>query len=74
MFGRGLPKEHFCKTLAKTSAVVSFHFSHYKSMETLFYNKKKKKKKSTRAISTRNVTLVEVTVMNIFAKFPLNPH
>ena len=40
-FGRGLLKEHFCKTLVKISAVMieiaintNFHFSHYKSMET----------------------------------------
>ena len=35
-FDRGLLKEHFCKTYIKISAMNgNFHFSHYKSMETL---------------------------------------
>ena len=43
IFGRGLLKEHFCKTFVKVSAVrykkkADCHFSHYKSMETLSCN------------------------------------
>ena len=33
MFGRGLLKEHFCKSFVKINAY--FYFSHYKSMEIL---------------------------------------
>ena len=39
MVGKGLLQKHFCKTFFKTSPVTEinacFHFSHYKSMETL---------------------------------------
>ena len=35
MVGRGLLKEHVCKTFVKISAInAHFHFSHYKSMAT----------------------------------------
>ena len=40
MLGRGLLKEHFCKTFIKyicsdTAINANFHFSHYKSMVTI---------------------------------------
>ena len=73
MFGEGLFKEHFCKTLVEISAVraikANFHFSHYKSVEALSCHSNE----STRATSTRNVTFVEANVMNIYATFQLHP-
>ena len=35
MSGRGLLKKHFCKTFIEISVNDNFHFSHYKSMDTL---------------------------------------
>ena len=44
--------------------MANFHFSHYKSTETLICHSHK----STRATSTRNVTFVEANVMKHFCK------
>ena len=39
---RGLPKKHFCKkkfnTCRETAKNANFHFSHYKSMETISFH------------------------------------
>ena len=59
-----------CHNICSEIAIkAKFHFSHYKSMETLSCQSKK----STRATSTRNATFVEANVMNISAKFQLYP-
>ena len=49
--------------------MANFHFSHYKSMETLSCHSIE----STGATSTINVTFVEANVMIISAKFQLHP-
>ena len=74
MFGRGLLKEHLRKTFVKiscneTAIKVFFHFSHYKSMETLNCHSNE----STWATAIKNITFVEANVMNMFAKFQLHP-
>ena len=72
MVGRGLLQEHFCKTFFKISAVTeinaNFHFSHYKSMETLSCCSNE----STWAITIKNIIYIETNVMNMYAKFQLH--
>ena len=42
MNGRGLLKKHFCKKnlniCSETAKIANFHFSHYKSMETISFH------------------------------------
>ena len=70
MFGRGLNKKHFCKTVYKISAVnANFHFSLYKSMKNLSCHSNE----SAKAMAIKNVSFVDANVMNISAKFQLYP-
>ena len=74
MVGRGQPQKHFCKTFFQnicnnTEINANFHFSHYKSMETLSCHSNE----STWAITIKNVIYVEADVMNMYAMFQLHP-
>ena len=66
----GLLNKHFCKKknipndLAK---IVNFHFSHYKSMETLSCHSNQ----SSYPTKIKNITFVEVKVLSKYAKFRL---
>ena len=75
MVGGGLPKKHFCKTFfsnicSNTEINANFHFSHYKSMETLSCHSNE----STWTMTIKNIICVEANVMNMYAKFQLHPH
>ena len=69
MVGRGLLYEHFCKTFVKIEINANFHFSHYKSMETLSCHNNE----TTWATTIKNIIYVETNVMNMYAKFQLHP-
>ena len=73
MVGRGLLQEHFCKSFVKISAVTeinaNYHFSHYKSMETLSCHSNK----SIWATTMKNTIYVETNVMNMYAEFQIHP-
>ena len=70
----GLLNKHFCKKkklnipndLAK---IVNFHFSHYKSMETLSFHSNQ----SSYPTKIKNITFVEGNVLSKYAKFRLHP-
>ena len=70
----GLLNKHFCKKkiikyphdLAK---IVNFHFSHYKSMETLSCHSNQ----SSYPTEIKNITFVEGNVISKYAKFRLHP-
>ena len=72
MFGIGLFKEHFCKTLQNICSEIAiqanFHFSHYKSMITLSCHSNE----STSATATRIAAFVEANVINISTKTHLH--
>ena len=61
--------KHLSKYLLWDSNKCLFHFSHYKSMETLSCHSNE----STRATGIKNTPYVEPNVMNIAAKFQLHP-
>ena len=68
-----LLNKHFCKKkknipndLAK---IVNFHFSHYKSMETLSCHNNQ----SSYPTEIKNITFVEGNVLSKYAKFRLHP-
>ena len=72
--GRGLLQKHFCKTslqniCSNTEINANFHFSHYKSMETLSFHSNE----STWAMTIKNIIYVEANVMNMYAKLQLHP-
>ena len=74
MVGKGLLQKHFCKTFFKnicsnTEINANFHFSHYKSMETLSCHSNE----STWAMTIKNIIYVGANVMNMYAKFQLHP-
>ena len=73
MFGRGLLKEHFwniCQNICKEIEIKAyFHFSHYKSMETVNCHSDE----STLATAIKYAIFVEANVMNISTKFQLHP-
>ena len=66
---RGLLKKHFIKKnvniCSETEINANFHFSHYKSMETLSFQSNE----STWAMTIKNILYVETNVMNMYAKF-----
>ena len=69
----GLPNKHFCK---KNSNIpndlaenVNFHFSHYKSMETLSCHGNR----SSYLTEIKNKTFVEGNVLRKYAKLRLHP-
>ena len=45
-----------------------FHFSHYKSMETLSWHSNE----NTRAAAIKNINYVEANIINSYAKFQLH--
>ena len=75
MVGRGLLQKHFCQTFffqnicSNTKINANFHFSHYKSMETLSCHSNE----STWATTIKKTIYVEANVMNMYAKFQLHP-
>ena len=73
MVGRGLLQNHFSKTLfqnisSNTEINANFHFSHYKTMETLSCHSNE----NTWATTIKNIIFVEANVMNMYAKFQLH--
>ena len=54
---RGLLKKHFCKKnlniCSKTAKIANFHFSHYKSMETISFHSNQ----SSYPIGTKNTII-----------------
>ena len=70
----GLLNKHFCKkkisNIPKDLAkIVNFHFSHYKSMETLSCHSNQ----SSYPTKIKNITFVEGNVLGKYAKFQLHP-
>ena len=60
----------FCQNSCSEIAIKSyFHFSHYKSMQTLSCHSNE----STWATAIKKINFVEANVMNISAKFQLHP-
>ena len=69
-----LLNKHFCKNKIQTSAVLAekiadFHFSHYKSLETLSCHSNQ----SSYPPGIKNTNYVEATVRNVYTKSRLNP-
>ena len=70
----GLLNKHFCKKKKSNipndlSKIVNFHFSHYKSMETLSCHSSQ----SSYPTEIKNITFVEGNVLSKYAKFQLHP-
>ena len=70
----GLLNKHFCKKKKSNipddlAKIVNFHFSHYKSMETLSCHSNQ----SSYPTEIKNITFVEVNVISKYAKFRLHP-
>ena len=70
----GLLNKHFCKKNSKIpndlAEIVNFHFSHYKSMETLSCHSNQS---SYPTETNLNITFVEGNVLSKYAKFRLHP-
>ena len=63
--------QEFCQNTCSAIAIKTyFHFSHYKSVETLSCHSNK----NTWETAIKNNNFVEANVMNISAKFQLHPH
>ena len=71
--GRLLNK-HFCKKISNIpndlAEIVDFHFSHYKSMETLNYHSNQSLYPTE---IKKNITFVEGNILSKYAKFRLHP-
>ena len=70
----GLLNKHFCKNKKSNipndlAKIVNFHFSHYKSMETLSCHSNQ----SSYPTEIKNITFVEGNVLSKYAKFWLHP-
>ena len=69
----GLLNKHFCKKKSNIpndlAEIVNFHFSHYKSMETLSCHSNQ----SSYPTEIKNTTFVEGKVLSKYAKFWLHP-
>ena len=69
----GLLNKHFCKKKSNIpndlAKIVNFHFSHYKSMETLSCHSNQ----SSYPTEIKNITFVEGNVLCKYAKFRLHP-
>ena len=59
----------FCKKKIQISQIVNFHFSHYKSMETLSCHSNR----SSNLTEIKNITFVEGNVLSKYAKLRLHP-
>ena len=53
----------------ETTEITNFHFSHYKSMETINCHSKE----SSWTLTIENITFVEGNVLSMYAKFQLHP-
>ena len=67
--------KHFCKNKNsiipnETVEISNFHFSHYKSMETISCHSNQ----SSYPTGIKNITFVEGNVLCKYAKFQLDPH
>ena len=69
----GLLNKHFCKKKSNIpndlAKIVNFHFSHYKSMETVSCHSNQ----SSYPTEIKNITFVEGNVLRKCAKFGLHP-
>ena len=70
----GLLNKHFCKKKKSNipndlAKIVNFHFSHYKSMETLCCHSNQ----SSYPTEIKNITFVVGNVLSKYAKFRLHP-
>ena len=69
----GLLNKHFCKKKSNIpndlAKIVNFHFSHYKSMETLSCHSNQ----SSLSDQNKNITFVEGNVQSKYAKFRFHP-
>ena len=69
----GQLNKHFCKKTSyfhnDLAKIVNFHFSHYKSMETLSCHSNQ----SSYPTEIKNITFVEGNVLSKYAKFRLHP-
>ena len=67
LFGRGLFKEHFCKTFCQNicSKMAYFHFFHYTSIEILSCHSDD----SILAMAMQNTFFVEVNIMYMTVKY-----
>ena len=69
----GLLNKHFCKKISNIpndlAEIVDFHFSHYKSMETLSYHSNQ----SLYPTEIKNITFVEGDILSKYAKFRHHP-
>ena len=69
----GLLNKHFCKKNSnipnETAEMTNFHFSHYKSMDTISFHSNQ----SFYPTQTKNKTFAEGNVLNKYAKFHLHP-
>ena len=68
-YSRNISLKLLSKYFQSDGKKTYFHFSHYKSMETLNYHSNK----STWAMATKNTILVEANVMKVSWKFQLHP-
>ena len=65
----GLLNKHFCKKKNQISPKTWFHFSHYKSMETISCHSNQ----SSYPTKIKIITFVEGKVLSKYAKFWLHP-
>ena len=69
----GLLNKHFCKKKSNIpndlAKIVNFHFSHFKSTETLSCHSNQ----SSYPTEIKNITFVEGNVLSKYAKFRLHP-
>ena len=70
----GLLNKHSCKKKISNipndlAEIVNFHFSHYKSMETLSCHSNQ----SSYLTEIKNITFVEGNILSKYAKFRLHP-
>ena len=70
----GLLNKHFCNKKNSNipndlAEIVNFHFSHYKSMESLSCHSNQ----SSYPTEIKNITFVEGNVLSKYAKFRLDP-
>ena len=74
MIHGGLLNKHFCKKISNIlndlAEIVDFHFSHYKSMETVSCHSNQ----SSYPTEIKNITFVEGNILIKNAKFRLHPH
>ena len=65
--------QHFCKKILNIpndlAEIVNFHFSHYKSMETLSCHSNQR----SYPTEIKNITIVEGNILSMYAKFLLHP-